>query len=193
MHKRDLEVMRSYYYGLSRAEMIWEKELDFLDNNNLIRSFIEVYDEDFDETWYVIKDIKEKRYIVRNKFKNIYGKDIVKKFKSKYTIYKINTEVIKVYEKGKYPVVFKVDEDYGVNSYSFDKNINQSFLQNYYWSAKKDYKAVRDYRNKVEFEYFDNEEDAIYWCSNNFVSKEEILKDNTRPLDLYDYVVEYKT
>ena len=85
-----------------------------------------------------------------------------------------------------------LEEEYS-NFYDDKKNLNNAFFNNYYWQSGNEYKAVREYRNKVEFEVFNREDDAIYWCSNYEKTKAKIMKNNIRPLNLNEMVFEYKT
>ena len=193
MEKREIEVMWSYYFGMSKVTMIWEEDMEKLHKSKVIKKIYEVIDSDFDEIWYLIRDEKEKSYIIKSKCGNFYAKDIMKKYESEYVFFKVSTEVIKIFDKGLYPVVFKVLEKEYSSFYNDKKNINNAFFNNYYWQSGNKYKAVREYRNKVEFEVFNREDDAIYWCSNYEKTKANIMKNNIRPLNLNEMVFEYKT
>ena len=71
------------------------------------------------------------------------------------------------------------------------KNINNAFFHNYYCHINNTYKTIREYRNKVEVETFDKETDAIYWCSDFDITKEQILSNDIRPFDLNEKVYNY--
>ena len=51
MEKREIEVMWNYYYGMSKATMIWEKEMEQLHNKGIIKKIYEIIDNDFNEIW----------------------------------------------------------------------------------------------------------------------------------------------
>lgn len=189
MEHRELEVMWNYYYGMSKASMIWKEELEELHYKKMIKRIYEIIDDEFNEVWYLIRDKKEKSYILKSKCRNEYSKDFMQQYKP---IYKISSEVIKMFDKGIYPIIFKIPADIYSNFYNEEKNVNYSFFKNYYSCIQNNYKAVREYRNKVEFEVFTKEEDAIYWCSDFSITKDFILKSNTRPLNLIEMVCEYK-
>lgn len=191
MEKREIEVMWSYYYGMSKVTMIWEEDLAELHKSKVIKKIYEIIDNEFDEVWYLIRDIKEKSYIIKSKRGNVYGKDIMKKYEASYDFYKVSSEIIKIYDKGLYPVVFKVTGDEFTNLYDEKSNKSNAFFNNYYCNIKNEYKAVREYRNKIEYETFDREDDAIFWCSDYSNTKEKILKNNIRPLNLNERVYIY--
>ena len=44
MEKRDLEVLKSHYYGFSKSKMIWIEDLEYLDNSDNIRRIYEIID-----------------------------------------------------------------------------------------------------------------------------------------------------
>lgn len=192
MEKRELKVMWNYYLGMSRVPMIWEKELEQLHRKKAIKKIYEVIDYKFNEIWYLIRDSSERSYIIKAKYGNIYAKDVMKKYRAFYDFYKISTEIINIFEKGIYPIVFKISEDNFDNLYDKSCNKSNAFFNNYYCISKNKYKAVREYRNKIEYEVFDREEDAIYWASDYSKLKEDILKNNIRPLNLFERVYEYR-
>lgn len=78
MEKRELEVMWSYYYGMSKVTMIWEQEMMQLHEKGIIKKIYEIIDDEFNEVWYLIRDIKEKSYILKSKCGNEYARDIMK-------------------------------------------------------------------------------------------------------------------
>lgn len=192
MEKREVEVMWSYYYGMSKVTMIWEKEMVQLHNKRIIKKIYEIIDEEFNEIWYLIRDNKEKSYILKSKSGNVYAKDIMKSYESEYIFYKISPEIIKIFDKGIYPVIFKIPDNKYSSFYNEKDNINNAFFNNYYCSIGNCYKAIREYRNKVESETFNKEEDAIYWCSDFSITKELISRSNARPLNLIEMVCEYR-
>lgn len=192
MEKREYEVMWNYYLGMSKVPMIWEKELEELHISQVIRKIYEVIDNDFNEIWYLVRTNDEKSYILKSKCGNLYAKDIMQKYRELYNFYEVSTEIIKIYEKGYYPVVFKVSENDFFSFYNEKNNKSQIFFNNYYCYSKNQYKAVREFRNKVEYEIFDKEEDTVYWLSDFAISKDEILKNNIRPLNLMERVYEYR-
>ena len=67
MDNRELEVMRNYYYGESKAIMIWNEEIELLDINNNIKKIYEIYNKEYNETWYLIRDKKDASYILKNR------------------------------------------------------------------------------------------------------------------------------
>lgn len=192
MEKREIEVMWSYYYGMSKVTMIWEEEFEILDHKKIIKKIYEITDNEFNEIWYLIRDKKEKSYIVKSKCGNTYAKDIMKSYEKNYEFYKIDSSIIKIFEKGIFPIIFKLEENKYSDFYNEVTKINSAFFNNYYCFINNEYKAVREYRNKVETETFEKEDDAIYWCSDYLKTKEEIIKNNIRPLNLEEMVYEYK-
>ena len=192
MEKREIEVMWSYYYGMSKVTMIWEEEIIELHKKGIIKKIYEITDSEFNEVWYLIRDKKEKSYILKSKRGNIYARDIMHTYENDYNFYKISSEVIKIFDKGIFPIIFKVPSDKYSYFYNKNNNTNNAFFNNYYCHIENCYKATREYRNKVEVETFNKEEDAIYWCSDFSITKDFILKSNTRPLNLIEMVCEYK-
>ena len=192
MEKRELEVMWSYYYGMSKVTMIWEQEMRQLHEKGIIKKIYEIIDDEFNEVWYLIRDIKEKSYILKSKCGNEYARDIMKIYKSNYNFYTISSEVIKIFDKGIFPVIFKIPSDRCIDFYNEKNNINKAFFNNYYVHSKDGYKAIREFRNKVEIETFNKEEDAIYWCSDFSITKQLILDSDVRPLNLIEMVCEYR-
>ena len=193
MEKREIEVMWNYYYGMSKLPSIGKEELEILDSKNIIRRIYEVIDNEYNETWYLIRDKNERSYVLKSKIRNTYTKDIIKKYISKYNFYQLTTDCIKIYDKGFFPIVAKVSEEI-LNNLEENKNLNNFIFNNYYCYCKLDdvFKAVRIYRNKAELEVFTNEDDAIYWCFDFSITKEDILKNNIRPLNQKERVYEYK-
>lgn len=192
MEKREIEVMWSYYYGMSKVTMIWEQEMIKLHEKGIIKKIYEIIDDEFNEVWYLIRDTKEKSYILKSKCGNVYARDIMCKYKNNYNFYTISSEVIKIFDKGIFPIIFKIPSDRCNDFYNEKTNINKAFFNNYYVHSKDGYKAIREYRNKVEFETFNKEEDAIYWCSDFSITKQFILDSNKRPLNLIEMVCEYR-
>lgn len=187
-----MEVLWNYYYGMGKTAMIWIDDFKLLDKENKIKRIYEVIDKDFDEVWYLVRDYNEKSYIVKSKYGNSYAIDVMKQFKDKYNFFKISTELIKIYDEEKYPIVFKVTEERYYKYYDEKNNINNAFFNNYYCYTGKIYKAVRIYRNKIENEIFNKEDDVIYWCSNFELQKEDIISNSIRPLNLKNKVYDYE-
>lgn len=192
MEKREIEVMWSYYYGMSKVDMIWEQEMKQLHNRGIIRKIYEIIDDEFNEVWYLIRDNKEKSYIIKSKCGNAYAKNIMSVYKKMYKFNTVSSEVIKIFDKGIFPIIFKIPSDKYKDYYNEKNNCNNIFLKNYYCHINNNYKAIREYRNKIEIETFNKEEDAIYWCSNFFITKEQIINSNIRPLNLIEMVCEYR-
>lgn len=192
MEKREIEVMWSYYYGMSKVTMIWEQGMKELHDKGIIKKIYEIVDDEFNEVWYLIRDNKEKSYIIKSKCGNAYARDIMLSYKKQYNFYTINSEVIKIFDKGIFPIIFKIPSDKYKDCYDEKNNCNKFFLKNYYCNINNSYKAIREYRNKIEMETFNKEEDAIYWCSDFSITKEYILDSNTRPLNLIEMVCEYR-
>ncbi len=192
MEKREIEVMWSYYFGISKVPTIWEKELKELHKSNVIRKIYEIIDNDFNEVWYLIRTNDEMSFILKPKCGNIYSKNIMECYKKNYDFFSIDTNVIKIFDDGIFPIVFKVSIGDFLKIYDESKNINRIFFNNYYCHFKNKYKSVRQYRNKVESETFNNELDAIYWCSDFSKTKKDILESNSRPINLKNRICEYE-
>ena len=79
MEKREVEVMWSYYYGMSKVTMIFEEEMKQLHEQGIIKKIYEVVDNEFNEIWYLIRDNKEKSYIIKSKCGNVYARDVFEK------------------------------------------------------------------------------------------------------------------
>ena len=191
MEKREYNILCNYYYGIGKTEIIGIEDIRILYKKNLIKKIYEIIDNDYNETWYLIKDKKEKNYIFKSKYGNSYANNIMKEFKDKYTFYKITTDLIKMYNSNIYPIVFKIEENSFYQFYDNKRNINNAFFNNYYCHANNIYKAIREYRNKVEMEIFENEEDAIYWCSDFNITKHQILNTNIRPINIKEKIYYY--
>lgn len=192
MEKREVEVMWSYYYGMSKVTMIFEEEIKQLHEQGIIKKIYEVVDNEFNEIWYLIRDNKDKSYIIKSKCGNVYARDIMLNYKNYYKFYTISPDVIKIFDKGLFPIIFKIPSDKYNDFYNEKTNTNNAFFNNYYSHTKNGYKAIREYRNKVEIETFNREEDAIYWCSDFSTTKEFILNSNVKPLNLIEMVCEYR-
>ena len=175
MDNRELEVMRNYYYGESKAIMIWNEEIELLDINNNIKKIYEIYNKEYNETWYLIRDKKDASYILKNRCGNEYARDIMKKYKNKYIFNYLTSDIIEKYDSGYYPIVFKINFDEFNELYDSSNNINNAFFNNYYAFDGERYRCIREYRNKVEIEEFLNELDAIYWCYHIKLSKKSVL------------------
>ena len=191
MEKREIEVMWNYYYGMSKVTMIWENEMIELHTKGIIKKIYEIIDNEFNEIWYLVRDNKEKSYIMKSKCGNVYARDIMTKYKKDYCFNTINSEVIKIFDKGIFPIIFKIPSDKYEIFYNEKCNKNNIFFHNYYCKIGNKFKAIREYRNKVEFEIFNKEEDAIYWCSDLSITKDFIIESNVRPLNLNEMVCEY--
>ncbi len=192
MEKREYEVLWNYYYGMSKVEMIWNDKLKKLDDLRIIKRIYEVIDKEYEETWYLIRDTKETSYIIKSKRGNYYSKDFMKLYKNRYKFYQITTDLINMYDDSIYPIVFRLKDDTLYEFYNIDSNTNYAFFNNYYCYHNNLYIGVRIYRNKVESERFEKEEDAIYWCSNYALTKEYILSNNKRPLNIEKMVYKYE-
>lgn len=191
MERREYEVLWSYYYGMGKTTMAGIDTIRELDKKKVIKKIYEITDNDYNEVWYLIRDAKEKSYILKSKCGNTYANDVMKEFKAKYEFYRITTDVIKIFNNDIYPIVFKIKEqDFG-KYYDELRNINNAFFHNYYCHINNTYKTIREYRNKVEVETFDKETDAIYWCSDFDITKEQILSNDIRPFDLNEKVYNY--
>ena len=191
MEKREYEILWNYYYGLGKVTKVGIEDIRTLDKKKLIKRIYEIIDNDYNEVWYLIRDKKEKSHILKSKYGNYYANELMKEFNEKYTFFKITTDLIKMFDKNIYPIVIKVKEEDFNNFYNNEKNINNAFFNNYYSYIDNTYKSVREYRNKVETETFDKEEDAVYWCSNIELTKQQILSNNIRPFDLKEKVYNY--
>lgn len=192
MERREYEVLWSYYYGMGKTTMAGIETIRELDRKKVIKKIYEIIDNDYNEVWYLIRDAKEKSYILKAKCGNTYANDAMKEFQDKYEFYKITTDVIKKFNDDIYPIVFKIKEQDFSKYYNETKNINNAFFHNYYCHINNTYKTIREYRNKVEVETFDKETDAIYWCSDFDITREQILSNDIRPFDLNERVYNYE-
>ena len=189
MEYREFEVMRNYYYGESKTPMIWSEEFNKLDQTNVIRKIYEIKNTKYNETWYVVRDNKEASYILKNRCGNEYAIDIMKLFKEKYDFYTINSDVIEIFDDGYFPIVFHISKEEFLSNYVPSRNMSKAFFNNYYCNDGSIYKCIREYRNKVQYEEFSNELDAIYWCYHIKLSKKSVLNINKNN-DLYYCVYE---
>ena len=192
MGKREYEVLWNYYYGFGKSSIVSVDTIRSLDNHGIIKKIYEVIDNDYNETWYMIRDVKEKSYILKSKWGSLYAINIMNEFRDKYVFYKITTELIKIYDNGVYPIVFKVNNTSFSEYYDEKKNISKAFFNCYYCCINNEYKTIRKYNNKVETAIFNNEEDAIYWCSDYSITKDKILENNIRPFNLKERVYNYE-
>lgn len=192
MEKREFEVLNNYYYGIGKTSIIWLDDMKLLDAQNKIKRIYEIIDNDYNETWYLVRDHDERSYILKPKCGSYYSIDIMKEFKTKYDFFQITTDLIKMYDAKKYPIVFKIKSEDFDYYYNQDKNINTAFFNCYYCCCNNVYRSVREYRNKIEYETFTKEEDAIYWCWNLKTTKSDILNSDVRPLDLKERVYNYE-
>jgi len=188
MDRKDFEILWNYYYGLGKTKIIWSEEIKELISKNKIRKVFEVIDEEFDEVWYMIKDNKDRRYIVKNKQGDIYARDIMKQYRYKYRFNKIDIEVIKLFANKFYPIVYKVNEEQFTRNYDIRKNKNYAFYNLYYTFTGNYYKGIREFRNKLEYTTFTNEEDMIMWCKEFDINKSEIKERSDKPMNLLNYV-----
>lgn len=187
MELRELEVMRNFYYGRCNINLIWSSEIDKLHKSNNIRKIYEIYNIGFNEIWYLIRDVKENSYIVKNRCGNEYAKDIMKKYKKEYNFFTINSNFIEFFDTGIYPIILKVTKDNFNKMYDKEKKINNSFHNNYYCQCDRTYKAIREYRNVVEYKEFTKEKDAINWCINNLIINDK-TNNSLKPKDVFKYV-----
>ena len=187
-----IEVLNNYYYGIGKASIIWLDDMKSLDTQNKIKRIYEIIDNDYNETWYLVRDFDERSYILKTKRGSYYSVDIMKEFKTKYNFFQITTDLIKMFDAKEYPIVFKVKSEDFDYYYNRDKNVNTAFFNFYYCKCNNVYKSVREYRNKTEYETFSREEDAIYWCWNLKTTKSDIINSDVRPLDLKERVYNYE-
>ena len=191
IEKRDYEVLRNYYFGLGKTNIIWVDTLKEMDKKGLIKKIYEIIDNDYNESWFLVKDVNNKNYILKSKHGISYSSDVMKEFKNKYIFYKTTTDLIKLYDSNIYPIIFKINcNDFNLY-YDEERNINSAFFSNYYCCCKNKYKAVREYRNKVEMAIFIKEEDAVYWCSDFNTSKKRATESNIKPVNLMKKVYIY--
>lgn len=192
MEKREYELLWNYYIGMSKTPIIWEKEINDLHITKKIKKIYEVIDKEYGETWYLLRTSNSKSYIVKTKCGNLYAIDLMDKYRQFYDFNTIDTDVIKIFAHGYFPVIFKVSYKDFCNYYNKNNNKNTAFFTNYYCFYNRKYIAVREIRNKVEAEFFSTEIDAIYWLSDFSKTKKDIEKNNIRPLNLMERVYEYK-
>ena len=168
MEKRDLEILKSHYYGFSKSKMIWIEDLETLDNSNNIRRIYEIVDKKYDEIWYMIKDKEYKTYIMKSKRNNEYSSLLVKPYKEKYDIFQIDAKVIEMYDRGIFPIIYKVSKGKFNEYYNKILKNRNPFLNSFYCydDEYNKFKAVKIYRNKHEYETFREEIDAVRWCNN---------------------------
>ena len=164
MLKKELEMIHAYYYGISKMRIIWKDELEVMDKKGEIKRIYEIVYNEFNEKWYYIKDKKENGYIVKNRIGAAYGANIMEKYKNTYSFCRLGTDLIKIIDDGIFPIVVKVNKENFYNYYDKERNINNFFFNSYYCEEDRRYSAVKSYRNKNEFQRFDNELEAIKWC-----------------------------
>ena len=191
MEKRELEVMLKYYVGISKVPLIWEEDMRKLHEEKIIRKIYEVVDNDCNETWYLIRDKKEKSYIVKPKFGMYFAKDMMKKYQKFYKFYTVDINIIKMFEKGIYPIVFKVNRSFFYRHYDFEKNTSSTYFNCYYFFSFGKYRVVRKYNNKVEYEIFDEELPAIAWACDFSKNKWQILTETSISPKILDNVYEF--
>jgi hypothetical protein len=192
MEKRELEVMCNYHYGTGKSLSVWIDEVDKLVSNNEIKRIYQIVDKEYNDCWFLVRDKKEMSYILKTKRGNEYSIDVMNKYRNKYNFYKISTDVIELFDKGYFPIVFLVKNNKFDEYFDKEKNINNAFFRNYICLNDKFYRAVREYRNKVEYEEFIKKEDAIQWCIDYKLNKDDIIKSSIKKTNLLNYVYDYE-
>lgn len=188
MEKRELEVMWNHHYGTGKAKMVWIDVVDLLDKENKIRKIYQIIDKEYNDSWFLVRDINEASYILKTKKGNEYSVEVMKKYKKKYEFYKVSTELIEIFDRNIYPIAFRLDNSRFDKYYNKEKNISSAFFRNYFTYSNGIYKVVREYRNKVEYEEFENELDALQWCVDFNSDKDNLLiKRNNLKESIYYY------
>lgn len=162
--KKDGEMIRAFYYGISKMKLVWKDEIEQMSNDNRIQKIYEIIDDDYQEVWYYIKDIKENAYAVKYKAGRELSSSIMKKYLKKYNFFRVGTQIINLIDNGVFPIVVKVKPDKFLEYYDKLSNRNYFFFNNYYCEENNVYRTVRAYRNKVSYKEFTNEIEAIKWC-----------------------------
>ena len=188
MEKRELEVMWNFYYCTGVAKIVWIDFIDKLDIENKIKKIYQVIDKEYNDSWFLVIDDRDRNYLLKTRHGLEYSIVAMSKYKGKYEFYKISTDLIKIYGNGIYPIVFKLNEEQFNRYYHKEENLNSAFFNNYILYDKGIYKTVRDFRNKIEYEEFENKYDAIQWCISPDLSKDNlIIKKNNLENYIYDY------
>ena len=185
MIKADVERMTHYYYGTAKVKTKSFEDFQNIEKQNNIRDIYEIFEDGFVGKWYYV--IKK----VGSSFAMDYGLNNVslgiemEQYMKKYSGKKINAEELKLYQKGIYPVVHKVDENYFYNNYNRKEKINESGYNFLYAETSEGYIANGYYNNMFLYEKFETEEDAIISLLNFYNSNKNIPKETA-----YRYVLD---
>lgn len=180
--------MWNHYYGTGKALMVWIDVIDNLDKENKIKKIYQIVDKKYNDSWFLVRDNKEMSYILKTRKGTEYSVNTMEKYKNKYNFYKISTDIIELFDRGIYPIAFKLDESNFNKYYNKEKNLNYAFFRNYFTFDNGLYKVVREYRNKVEYEEFNNELDALQWCIDFESGKDNLIVKKHNLLDcIYTY------
>lgn len=180
MLKADIERMTHYYYRYSKVSAKSIKELEEADKNENISKIFEVYENGFVGKWYYIIRKKGSSFVLDYGLNNVTLNTLMKPYMEKYNSEKVNSEELKMYRKGIFPAIHKVDEDYFFKYCDLDKKVNNSEFRYLYAETSNGFVVFGDYNNKVLTAKVDTEEKAISDLVNlyavNPVSKDDSYK-----------------
>lgn len=180
MLKADIERMTHYYYRYSKVSAKSIKDLEEADKDENISKIFEVYENGFVGKWYYIIRKKGSSFVLDYGLNNVTLNTLMKPYMEKYNSEKVNSEELKMYRKGIFPAIHKVDEDYFFKYCDLDKKVNNSEFRYLYAETSNGFVVFGDYNNKVLTEKVDTEEKAISDLVNlyavNPVSKDDSYK-----------------
>lgn len=185
MLKADIERMTHFYYRKSRVLPSTFEDFKKIEEEGNVQKIFEIYEEGYIGKWYYILLKKGKSIGLDYGLNNPKLANLMQMYMDKYNGKKLNVEEIKMFRKGFFPAIHKVDADYFYRYCDPVKKTNTSDYRYLYTETSDGFIGIGDYNNKYYVAKFYGEEDTI-----KSLLDLHIMSQNVEKEDLYKYVID---
>ena len=172
MIKSVIERMTHYYYGKSHIKQVSFDEFKKISDDNNIMNLYEVYEDGYVGCWYYAIKKVGSSVAIDYGLNNGTLKKLMEPYMEKHNSKRVNVEELKLYRRGIYPIVHKVDNDYFYNYCDIENKTNESEFNYLYTELSDGFIGIGQYNNIFYICKSDSEEEIIRELLNiNVLSK----------------------
>lgn len=161
MIKSEIERITHYYYGKSRNKQISFECFKEISEKDNIKNLFEIYEDGYIGCWY---------YVIRKKGSSValdYGinnstlKKLMEPYMNIHNGKRLNVEELKLYRRGIYPAIHKVDNDYFNKHCDITNKKNNSQFNYLYTETNDGFVGLGEYNNIFYSYETKNEEELV--------------------------------
>lgn len=177
MIKSVVERMTHYYYGKSHIKQISFDEFKSISDDDNILNLYEVYDDGYIGCWYYIIKRLGSSVAIDYGLNNSTLKKLMEPYMEKHNSRRVNVEELKLYRRGIYPIIHKVDSDYFYSNCDIANKKNNSEFDYLYAEVEDGFIGIGQYNNIFSSYKVDTENEIIKQILNINVLSKNVSED----------------